>query len=120
MLERRGLRQAPEMIEHHLRRQAFEQRGILDDLVGAHVDLDVPAEIGDALGERRDHVDRHRGGARIEHREADAANAARIKRLQLSIGHVRMHHRDAARVRGAKLRDAVERHAIVGHVSGRL
>ena len=86
------------MIEHHGARQAFEQRGVLDDLVGAHVDLHVPAEIGDALAQRLDHVDRHRGGARIEHREADAANAAVGERLQLRVGDARMHHRDAARV----------------------
>ena len=107
------------MVEHHGRRQAFEQRGILDDLVRAHVDLDVPAEIRDALRERRDHVDRDRSRARIEHREADAANAASHHRLQLRVGHGRMHHRNAARPVAPELLNAVERHAIVGHVGGR-
>ena len=102
VIQRRRLRQAAEMIEHDRRRQAFEQRRILDDLVGAHVDLHVPAEISDALGQRLDHVDRDGGGARIEHREADAADAAVGERLQFRIGDGRMHHRDAARVRGAQ------------------
>ncbi len=106
------------MVEHHGRRQAFQQRGILDDLVGAHVDLEMPAEARDALRQRVDHVDRDRGGARIEHRETDAADAAVRHRLQLGVGDGRMHHRDAARVGLAELLDAVERDAVVGHIRG--
>ena len=116
MIERRRLRQPPHVIEHDLRRQALQQVGILDDLVAAHVDLHMPAEIGDALGQRLDHVDRHRRARRIEHREADAANARIGHRAKLAVGDGRVHHRDAARVGRPETLDRVGRHAVVGDV----
>ncbi len=102
------------MIEHDRTGQAIPQARGLGDLIAAHVDLDVPAAVVDPLGERLDHVDRRRGGARIELAEADAANAAAREGVELGIGDGGMDDRDAARV--AELRDGVERHAIVGAV----
>ena len=84
------------------------------DLIGAHVDLDVPAEVVHAPGERLDHVERRRRRSRIELGEPDAANAAVREGFQLRVRDRGMDHDDAARV--AELRDGIERDAVVGAV----
>ena len=111
-------RQAAEMIEHDRARQTQQQILGGDDLVGAQMNLHMPAERLHAPRQRLDHVHRRGRGLRIELRETDAAHAAVRHALELGVGDGRMHHRDAARGR-AKLRDGVERHLVVGEIGGR-
>ena len=99
-------------------RQPAQQVGVGDDLVAAHVDLHVPADVGHAPGQRLDHVDAGDRGRRIEHRKADAAHAAGIERPQLAVADLGKHHGDAAGV--AEPGDGVERDAVVGAVGRRL
>ena len=111
-------RQPAEMIEHDGAGQPLQQIGRGDDLVGAQMDLHMPAERLDALRQRLDHVDRGGGGPRIELGEADAADAAVGHALELGVGDVGMNHGDAARLR-PELRDGVERHLVVGDIGRR-
>ena len=92
-------RQPAEMVEHDRARQAQQQIFGRDDLIGAQMNLHVPAERLHAPRQRLDHVHRRRRGVRIELREADAPDAGAIHALELGIGDGRMHHRDAARLR---------------------
>ena len=69
------------MVEHDRARQTQQQILGGDDLVGAQMDLHVPAERLHALRQRLDHVHRRGRGVRIELREADAADAASSMRL---------------------------------------
>ena len=111
-------RQPAEMIEHDRARQPQQHVRGGDDLIGAQMDLHVPAERLHAPRQRLDHVHRGRRGLRIELREADAADAAVRHALELGVGHGRMHHGDAARLR-PELRDGVERHLVVGDIGRR-
>ena len=52
--------QPAEMIEHDGARQPLQQIGGGDDLVGAQMDLHMPAERLDAPRQRLDHVERGR------------------------------------------------------------
>jgi hypothetical protein len=119
MIDAGRQRRVREMIEHHRRGQAPQQRGHLVDHLALHVELHVPAEIGDALRQRLDHLGRDRARARVGEAEADAANAAGMKGLELGVGDRRGDDRDAARAR-RELRDRVERHPVVGRIVARL
>ena len=78
--------QPSEMVEHHRARQPLQQVGGGDDLVGAQMDLHMPAErLRRGLRQRLDHVERGGGGPRIELGEADAADAAVRERPELGI-----------------------------------
>ena len=81
--------------------------------VAKHMDLDVPAEIVDALRQGLEHVDRGRAG--LDEIEADAANAEVVQPLEFGVGDARIDHRHAARAR-AELGHRVERAGIIGSV----
>ncbi len=111
-------RHAAHVIDDDGRRQPPQHVGVGDDLVAAHMDLHVPADVGHAPRERLDHLDPGNRGRRIEHGEADATHAAFMQRLQFRVRDVGMHHRHAAGI--AELRDGIERDAIVRAVGRRL
>ena len=57
MLDAGRQRRVRQVIEHDRRRQAPQDRSAIGhDLLALHVELHVPAEIGDAFRERLDHV----------------------------------------------------------------
>ena len=75
------LRDVGEMIKYNRRGNAlFEDRHDLQDLGGRRVDLDVPAELVDPLGQRLQHLGRCSAG--LGQIEADAANAERVHALE--------------------------------------
>ena len=49
MIDSGWLRNARQMVEDDRARQPLKKVGVLDDGVAKHMDLDVPAEIVDAL-----------------------------------------------------------------------
>ena len=107
-----------QMVEHYARWQARPQIGGRDDLVAAHMDLHVPAEIVYPLGQRRDHIEGGHGSGRIKLGEADAANSSCSQRLQFGVRYRRMDDRNATGI-VAKLGYGVERDPVVGDVDRR-
>ena len=101
------------MVEHDRAGQPLKKVCVLDDGVAQHMDLDVPAEVVDALRQRLEHVDR--GGAGLDEIEADAANAEVVQPLEFGIGDARIDHRHAARA-WPQLGHRVERAGIIGAV----
>jgi len=94
---------------------AVPQRLVVDDLMGLHVDLQMPAEGVHAFRQRLDHVE---GGGRdigSAERKADAANPAVIEDLQFGLRDGRMDDGDTARI-ARELGDGIERHVVVGEV----
>ncbi len=94
-------------------RQPLEKLCVLDDGVAEHMDLDVPAEIVDALRQRLEHVDGGRAG--LDEIEADAANAEVVQPLEFGIGDAGVDHRHAMRA-WAQPPHRVEGAGIVGPV----
>src|SRR6516165_12620951 len=80
IVERVGLCETAEVIEHDRRGNAPQQIFDAGDLLALHVDLNMPAEIVHALRQRLDHLDRR--GARLDQVEADAANAEIVHALE--------------------------------------
>ena len=113
MIHAGRLRDARHVVEHDRRRQPLEEVRDLDDLVAQHMDLDVPAEIVDALRQRLEHLDRR--CARLDEVEADSANAEIIEPLELGVGDARIDDRDATCGR-AELGHRIEGAGIIGSV----
>ncbi len=93
--------------------QTLKKVRVLDDGVAEDMDLDVPAEIVDALRQGREHVDR--GGAGLDKIEAYAANAEVVQALEFGVGDARIDNRHAARA-CAELGHRVKRARIIGSV----
>src|ERR1700722_12943450 len=79
-------------------------------LIAQHMDLDVPAEIVDALRQWLEHVDCRSSG--LDEIEADAANTEVVEPLQFGVGDGRIDHRDAAGSR-AELGHRIESAGII-------
>jgi hypothetical protein len=106
------------MWSNELRRQASQQIGIFGDLRAVQVELEVPAEIDDALPQRLDHVPGDDGVGPARQGKADAAYSGLVERFQLRVGDRWMDDRDAPGAR-PQLCQRVDRHAIIGRVVAR-
>src|SRR6516225_5695670 len=109
-------RDAAEVIKYDYRWQALKQVGALDDLVGGHVYLDVPAKIVHSFGEWLNHFDCC--GTGLYQIKANTTKAVVGKALELRIGDAGINDGDAPR-RGADLPQRVAGAAVVGAVGGR-
>ena len=67
------------VIEYDLRRQLAQQIRMFGDFLIRHVELHMPAILGDAFGERLYHVDGDHSGMRIANGEAYAAYAGIVE-----------------------------------------
>ena len=80
----------------------------------------MPAQRGNALGQRLQHVQPHGCIVLGVQRKADAANAAVMQRLQLCVGDIGVHHGNAARACSAQRLDGVQRGPVVRAMRTRL
>ena len=90
------------------------------DLAGQPVQLHMPAQRGNALGQRLQHVQPHGCIVLGVQRKADAANAAVMQRLQLCVGDLGVHYGNAARACSAQRLDGVQRGPVVRAMRTRL
>ena len=92
----RGVRrQSAHVIEDHGNGQRRKDREQVAPQVPRHVHLDVPAELRDLPGHTGQVFERRPAFHRRD--ETGAPDAARVQLAQLFLGHVRVHHGDAAR-----------------------
>ena len=117
MVDAVGLRDVREVIEDDRRGHALEDGHDLHDLGGRRVDLDVPAEIVDALREGLHHLGRR--GAGLRQVEADAADSEVVHALELVGRDLVVDDRDHAGLR-AERRQRLEMPAVVRAVGRRL
>jgi hypothetical protein len=106
------------VVEHELRRQAPQQVGAFGDLGAVQVELQMPAEGGDAFRQRLDHVPADDGVGAACQREAYSTYSGRVECFQLRVGDGRMDDRNASAVR-SQLRQRVDRHPIIGRIVAR-
>ncbi len=107
------------MVDDDRRRQRIEEGDEVGELVRLEIDDDVPAELGDAFGDRDIGLARRRVDQPLDEIEAHAAHAGFVERLQFRIADGRLDRGDSAREAVCGLQ-RVDEGAIVGAVAGRL
>ena len=111
--------QTAEMIEHDRARQPLQQIRGGDDLVGAQMNLHVPAErlrrASPAARSCRCVVAAVFGSNCVKRMPRTPPSAMRLSSASVTVGCTTA----TPRACGAKLRDGVERHRVVGEIGGR-
>ena len=74
MIDAGRQRRIAEMVEHQRRRQTAQHVGQFNHLFAFHIELQVPAEVGNTFGQRLDHLGLHNAALRIADAEKDAAH----------------------------------------------
>ena len=115
MADTRSFRNMPEVIEDDRRRHAIPEGFRRSDLVGRHVDLDMPAQRRHTSCQRFDHVNRRDRGRRVGEAEADSAHAPLVQAFEFGVGHRRANNGNASGM-WCEPRDGIERHAVIGDV----
>ena len=95
------------VVEHQGAGQPLQQRRMGLDLAGQPVQLHMPAQRGNALCQRLQHVQPHGCIVLGVQRKADTANAAVMQRLQLCVADIGVHHGNAARAGGSQRLDGL-------------
>ena len=83
------------VVDHHRHRRSLERRRQFADAIGRHVDLQMPADLGQPRAELDDLVDRRAFAEMLHVMEAHAAEALRVAPLEFGVGDVDRHQGDA-------------------------
>ncbi len=86
---------AAHVVDHHRHRRAPERRRQFADPLGCHMDLQMPADIGEPRAELDHLVDRRAFAEMLHVMEAHAAEALRVAPLELGVGDGDRHQRHA-------------------------
>ncbi len=82
---------AGHVVEHQRGRQRLQERAHLVEISVLEIDHDVPAELGDAVGDPDHHVLRRRIHQPLDEVEAHALDAIAVELLQLLVGEALVH-----------------------------